>query len=267
MNPMAKWRLRSAARGDAAAGVEADLERLVTALKGPKPRGAGSFEDSLLTERQGRGESFEALNEDVEALDGALATHAPRAAYLLIALVSFAAETGASAAALHVMGYEGLERVMLAFCLSVGTLLIAGAMSRVEARQRASAARWALRAATAGCYFLLVAAAAWLRSTASEESLPFIDIAASAILLGVATGAPAVASHWAFSRLHAAGDLHARRAGARRIRRTAERERKDARGVRVKLERAVAEWEDEAAQIRALYLIELRRAQARLKKT
>lgn len=258
------WRVRAQARRDAEAGIEADADRLVTAEIGTKPRGAGDFEDALLLEQQGRGEEFEALHDDIEALDSALAEHAPRLAYLGVAFVSFAAELGASAAALHVIGYEGLERFLLAFGLALGTLLLAGLTTRLEATSRHPLARWVIRGATALAYLVVIGAAAWIRATDSEEALPLIDIAASAVLLAVATGAPTIVNHWAFSRLHAAGDLHKRRGGLRRKQRGAERSRTRARDSRVKAERGAAEWDAQAAQLRAGYLLELRRAQARL---
>ncbi len=261
------WRARSQARQDAEAGIEADLDRLVTALLGAKPRGAGTFEDALLGEQQGRGEAFEAMNDDIEALDGALATHAPRIAYFVVAIVSFVAEVGASSAALHVMGYEGVERWLLAFSLGLGTLLIAGATTRVEAVARRSIARWMIRGGTALAYLVVVGAAAWVRATQGEEALSLMDIAASAVLLAVATGAPAIASHWSFARLHVAGDLHKRRKTLRQAQRKAVRSRGRARDTRVKSERDSAEWETQSARIRATYLVELRRAQANIART
>lgn len=268
MSPLLNWKIRAQARTDAEAEIEPDLERVVTALVGPKPRGVGAFEDALLQEQQGRGEMFEGMNEDIETLDTALADHAPRFAYLTIAALSFAAEVGASAAALHVMGYDGLERFLLAFGLALGTLLLAGAATRVESRTRSVVARWTVRAVGALLYLLVIAAAAWLRATDSEDALPLIDIVASAVLLAVAAGAPAIVTHWSFARLHAAGDLHKRRAILARTRREATRSRERARGTRVKTEREAAAWETEAARVRALYLLELRRAQAqKAKKT
>lgn len=265
MNVLLAWKTRAQARRDAEAGIEPDLDRIVTALLGSKPRGAGTFEDALLQEQQGRGETFEAMTEDIEALDSALADHAPRLAYVAIALVSFAAEVGASAAALATMGYDGLERLVLGFALAVGTLIIAGAMTRIEAKARGALARWLARTGTAALYLLVITAAAWVRATSdSEDALSVIDILASAVLLAVATGAPAIASHWSFSRLHAAGDLHKRRAIVARAQRTATRSRDRARSARVRMERETAEWEAEAARVRALYLLELRRAQAKL---
>ncbi|MCC7537541.1 MAG: hypothetical protein IT379_15055 [Deltaproteobacteria bacterium] len=253
--------VRGHARRDAEAALDNNLDAVVTDVLGRRPRSIGELESAVMLERQARPAMLEAATDEREDAERALEGAPPTTLLLFAIAACFVIEVIGCAYVLGTLGYSPVERMTLAVGLTLGSTLIAGIATGGGDGRRTGALGYLKRGAAILFVTVLACSMAWLRASSTDDLTP-ADVLTSGIALVVATAAPSVVTHWAASRLRTVTGLRRRLRAARAEERRRHRSRDRAIAARVDVERESAEYDARAAEVRAIYMAEYRRARA-----
>ncbi|MBL8635209.1 MAG: hypothetical protein JNM40_18425 [Myxococcales bacterium] len=265
-----RWRARQAAQRDAELGINS-MEQFVMGQLGPRPvldptnlRQAGRVAESRVSPLR------RDLEDDLRAAESAYVDCTSPVITLTLLIAITVIEIWGGIRVMRAIGVVGKDQVFFGIALGIGlqslTVFVARC-ARSSAREPSSSAQRLVAVVLCAIYATVVAALGYSRAQEAGDQVSTLGLLAEIAIMLTATAFPGWLSELLFEAF----------CQARRLKRTIERLRRDLRRDDQRLARGTAftnrfgasseAYDREAAEIRAIYTAEHRRASARLAPT